>query len=57
VAVQAPNHTGDSDDVTILHGTHLIGVSDNWRTGGGAPTNLLTESVTLADTVCPQLPR
>jgi hypothetical protein len=31
----------------------LIGVFDNWRTGSGTPTNLLTESPTRADTICP----
>jgi hypothetical protein len=31
----------------------LIGVFENWRAGGGIPTNLLTQSPTLADTVCP----
>jgi hypothetical protein len=31
----------------------LIGVFDNWRTGSGTPTNLLTESPTRADTTCP----
>jgi hypothetical protein len=31
----------------------LLGVFENWQTGGGTPTNLLTRSVTLADTVCP----
>ena len=31
----------------------LITVFENWRTGSGTPTNLLTQSPTLADTVCP----
>lgn len=31
----------------------LVGVFENWRTGSGTPTNILTESTTLADTSCP----
>lgn len=31
----------------------LVKIFDNWRTGAGTPTVLLTESQTLADTNCP----
>jgi hypothetical protein len=44
-----------STTITPPNGTpqRVLGVFDNWRTGQGTPTNILTESTTLADTNCP----
>jgi hypothetical protein len=41
--------------ITPQNGTpqRLMQVFNNWRTGVGTPTNILTESMTLADTNCP----